>query len=40
MKLREVALSYNFGSVEFGYLGNPNLTIRLSAQDLENMDKL
>ena len=34
-KLREVALSYNFGSVKIGYLGNPNLTIRLSAQDLK-----
>ena len=35
MKLREIALSYNFGSVKFGYLGDPNLTVRLSAQDLK-----
>ena len=35
MKLREVALSYNFGPVKIGYLGNPNLTLRLSAQDLK-----
>ncbi len=35
MKLREVALSYNFGPVKIGYLGDPNLTIRISAQDLK-----
>ena len=35
MKLREIALSYNFGSVKFGYLGDPNLSLRLSAQDLK-----
>ena len=35
MKLREIALSYNFGPVKIGYLGDPNLTIRISAQDLK-----
>ena len=35
IKLREIALSYNFGRVAVGYLGNPNLTIRISAQDLK-----
>ena len=35
MKLREIALSYNFGSVKIGYLGDPNLTVRISAQDLK-----
>jgi hypothetical protein len=35
MKLREIALSYNFGPVKIGYLGDPNVTIRISAQDLK-----
>ena len=35
MKLREIALSYNFGSVKVGYLGDPNVTVRISAQDLK-----
>ena len=34
-KLREIALSYDFGKISVGYLGNPNMTIRLSAQDLK-----
>ncbi len=34
-KLREIALSYDFGKISAGYLGNPNMTIRLSAQDLK-----
>ena len=35
IKLRELALSYNFGAVSLGHLGDPNVTIRLSAQDLK-----
>ncbi len=35
VKLREIALSYDFGKISVGYLGNPNMTIRLSAQDLK-----
>ncbi|MBA64694.1 MAG: hypothetical protein CMG55_02715 [Candidatus Marinimicrobia bacterium] len=35
MKLREIALSYNFGSVKIAYLGDPNLTVRISAQDMK-----
>ena len=35
VKLREIALSYDFGKIGIGYLGNPNMTIRLSAQDLK-----
>ena len=35
MKLREIAISYHFGSVKIGYLGDPNLTVRISAQDLK-----
>ncbi len=35
MKLREIALSYNFGPVKIGFLGDPNLTVRISAQDLK-----
>ena len=36
VKLREIALSYNFGRVAAEYLGNPNLTITISAQDLKS----
>ena len=35
VKLREIAMSYNFGQVKIGYLGNPNVTLRLSAQDIK-----
>ena len=35
VKLREIAISYNFGPAKIGYLGNPNVTVRLSAQDIK-----
>ncbi len=35
MKLREIAVSYNLGTIKVGYLGNPNMTVRISAQDLK-----
>ena len=35
VKLREIALSYNLGKIGVGYLGNPNMSIRISAQDLK-----
>ena len=33
-KLREISFSYNFGKINNSYLGDPNIIIRLSAQDL------
>ena len=35
IKLREVALSYNFGTVNIDQIGSPAIAIRLSAQDLK-----
>ena len=35
IKLREIALSYNLGKLKTGYLNNPNLSVRFSAQDLK-----
>ena len=35
IKLREIALSYNLGELKTGYLNNPNLSVRFSAQDLK-----
>lgn len=33
-KLREISVSYNFGKINNSYLGEPNVVVRLSAQDL------
>ena len=34
MKLREVAISYSLGRSNFQFLGEPMLSVRLSAQDV------
>ena len=34
MKLREISIAYNFGRSKVGFLGDPNILLRLSAQDL------
>ena len=33
-KLREISIAYNFGRSSFGFMGDPIILLRLSAQDL------